>query len=107
MRSCVASVPTLHLQSFPTRRSSDLREPLVAERRQPHEPEAVVERLVEALLDEVPRERCDGGGVALRGLVAGPAGDRKSTRRNSSHVASSYAVFCLKKKRRRAQSARS
>src|SRR5690625_6175357 len=25
------------------------------------------------------------------------AGDRKSTRLNSSHVASSYAVFCLKK----------
>src|SRR5690625_2514734 len=27
--------------------------------------------------------------------------DRKSTRLNSSHVASSYAVFCLKKKKRR------
>src|SRR5690625_7091112 len=27
--------------------------------------------------------------------------DRKSTRLNSSHVASSYAVFCLKKKRKR------
>src|SRR5690625_6543776 len=26
--------------------------------------------------------------------------DRKSTRLNSSHVATSYAVFCLKKKRR-------
>src|SRR5690606_41614565 len=26
--------------------------------------------------------------------------DRKSTRLNSSHVKSSYAVFCLKKKRR-------
>src|SRR5438874_10265852 len=26
-------------------------------------------------------------------------GDRKSTRLNSSHVESSYAVFCLKKKR--------
>src|SRR5690625_6258954 len=26
--------------------------------------------------------------------------DRKSTRLNSSHVASSYAVFCLKKNRR-------
>src|SRR5690625_5454607 len=30
-----------------------------------------------------------------------PAGrDRKSTRLNSSHVAISYAVFCLKKKRK-------
>src|SRR5690625_6312253 len=28
-----------------------------------------------------------------------PFGDRKSTRLNSSHVASSYAVFCLKKRR--------
>src|SRR5439155_21516204 len=27
------------------------------------------------------------------------AGDRKSSRLNSSHVASSYAVFCLKKKK--------
>src|SRR5690625_1251746 len=27
-------------------------------------------------------------------------GDRKSTRLNSSHVAISYAVFCLKKKRK-------
>src|SRR5204862_6662826 len=27
--------------------------------------------------------------------------DRKSTRLNSSHVESSYAVFCLKKKKRR------
>src|SRR5690625_5473172 len=28
-------------------------------------------------------------------------GDRKSTRLNSSHVAISYAVFCLKKKKHR------
>src|SRR5690625_7274574 len=30
--------------------------------------------------------------------VSGVAADRKSTRLNSSHVAISYAVFCLKKK---------
>src|SRR6266508_2561715 len=29
---------------------------------------------------------------------ASPSQDRKSTRLNSSHVATSYAVFCLKKK---------
>src|SRR3982751_5719509 len=29
---------------------------------------------------------------------AGSAGDRKSTRLNSSHLVISYAVFCLKKK---------
>src|SRR5690625_7017602 len=54
--------------------------------------------------------------AAARGLLGGPAGtpclgpflgalvlprgDRKSTRLNSSHVAISYAVFCLKKKNR-------
>src|SRR5690625_4652484 len=33
--------------------------------------------------------------------------DRKSTRLNSSHVAISYAVFCLKKKKRRSVSGKS
>src|SRR3712207_8358761 len=31
---------------------------------------------------------------------AGEAGDRKSTRLNSSHANISYAVFCLKKKKK-------
>src|SRR3989442_9620950 len=31
---------------------------------------------------------------------AGAVGDRKSTRLNSSHVRISYAVFCLKKKKK-------
>src|SRR5690606_41647189 len=35
---------------------------------------------------------------ALIGQGLEPAGDRKSTRLNSSHVKISYAVFCLKKK---------
>src|SRR5690242_21005008 len=36
----------------------------------------------------------------LRGEVGdGAAGDRKSTRLNSSHMSISYAVFCLKKKK--------
>src|SRR5256885_4705931 len=34
-------------------------------------------------------------------LRADPDGDRKSTRLNSSHLVISYAVFCLKKKKRR------
>src|SRR5699024_11731526 len=40
------------------------------------------------------------GGVVLGDVQAGKAVvvDRKSTRLNSSHVSSSYAVFCLKKK---------
>src|SRR3989442_5271707 len=36
----------------------------------------------------------------LRGIRARREGDRKSTRLNSSHVRISYAVFCLKKKKR-------
>src|SRR5256885_11348323 len=32
-------------------------------------------------------------------------GDRKSTRLNSSHLVISYAVFCLKKKKQRTESA--
>src|SRR5690625_6484188 len=40
--------------------------------------------------------KCHGAGVLFP--VAG--GDRKSTRLNSSHVAISYAVFCLQKKKR-------
>src|SRR3712207_7261215 len=31
----------------------------------------------------------------------GPRGDRKSTRLNSSHANISYAVFCLKKKKKK------
>src|SRR5690625_5907535 len=37
--------------------------------------------------------------TALAELLKIP-GDRKSTRLNSSHVAISYAVFCLKKKKK-------
>src|SRR3712207_8640544 len=37
----------------------------------------------------------------VRSLVEDPrAGDRKSTRLNSSHANISYAVFCLKKKKK-------
>src|SRR5690349_23875462 len=36
--------------------------------------------------------------------IARPIRDRKSTRLNSSHVGTAYAVFCLKKKRERSPS---
>src|SRR5207253_7450846 len=50
--------------------------------------------------------RCSPRGRCLRPAAPKPSGeggtctdpDRKSTRLNSSHVAISYAVFCLKKK---------
>src|SRR5574340_1498500 len=38
------------------------------------------------------------------GRGEGGAGDRKSTRLNSSHQKISYAVFCLKKKKKRLSS---
>src|SRR5439155_7946036 len=46
------------------------------------------------------------GGRSSRGTAVCPSTtpctrDRKSTRLNSSHVAISYAVFCLKKKKNR------
>src|SRR5690349_22157015 len=41
-----------------------------------------------------------GQAVVLDPAHAGHAGDRKSTRLNSSHVEISYAVFCLKKKKK-------
>src|SRR5690349_24649493 len=43
-------------------------------------------------LDEIARHRL---------LPTTVSGDRKSTRLNSSHVEISYAVFCLKKKKKK------
>src|SRR5690606_39453590 len=40
-----------------------------------------------------------GGNGWSHAIAAAGAGDRKSTRLNSSHVKISYAVFCLKKKK--------
>src|SRR5437868_9786076 len=66
------------LHSFPTRRSSDL----------------IVGSGSDSTLDEVTID--SGTAVTLNTGV--PLSDRKSTRLNSSHVSTSYAVFCLKKK---------
>src|SRR3712207_8944176 len=48
------------------------------------------------------RRRRPFEGVAVPRVVVGPPSlaDRKSTRLNSSHANISYAVFCLKKKKR-------
>src|SRR5437660_3975155 len=77
--------PDLH--SFPTRRSSDL---------------SSVNRLRMAMLPRFPggtNSFCPKQQHRHTDTVLDFAGgDRKSTRLNSSHVASSYAVFCLKKK---------
>src|SRR5206468_12087797 len=92
-----------HPHSFPTRRSSDL---------VPRLPQAPALRLQQAAvflvkLCEAHRE-LDGDRRAprqilvfeKRGALLVAERDRKSTRLNSSHDQISYAVFCLKKKKK-------
>src|SRR5688572_32726682 len=43
----------------------------------------------------------DGAGSGLVAVFYGDGEDRKSTRLNSSHSQISYAVFCLKKKKKK------
>src|SRR6266496_198344 len=50
-------------------------------------------------LDVGVRGSCEAQ-VDKAGATTLPARDRKSTRLNSSHVEISYAVFCLKKKKK-------
>src|SRR5437773_4973254 len=73
---------------FPTRRSSDLT----------HAPPSTA-----ALIEMSGVPRCLPTSLATptwkNGRLKTPE-DRKSTRLNSSHITSSYAVFCLKKKKR-------
>src|SRR5205085_11828433 len=94
--SCSRSHRDLH--SFPTRRSSDLQKI------------SLVHAHATALFprgDVRARERCRCRQVEHGDLQAGICvgqgaahRDRKSTRLNSSHSQISYAVFCLKKKKR-------
>src|SRR5207253_9288393 len=101
------SRPPAALHSFPTRRSSDLEPGLLAEQLG-HDPpglQAAGQRVaVLAVVGEqvVARlqggHQADDGGLLAEVEMAVAAEDRKSTRLNSSHVAISYAVFCLKKK---------
>src|SRR5205807_4369684 len=95
------------LHSFPTRRSSDLTCPpasvvgsatavgplLRAPLRGP-----VILAFSESELANLVIELRGAVPVTLVGKVRF-AGDRKSTRLNSSHLVISYAVFCLKKKK--------
>src|SRR3989442_14895612 len=47
------------------------------------------------------RDAEDRGAASILGRRRDAHADRKSTRLNSSHVRISYAVFCLKKKKKR------
>src|SRR6266480_2951425 len=51
-------------------------------------------------LYEQDGDRARANSEYLRGAKGDPALDRKSTRLNSSHMSISYAVFCLKKKKK-------
>src|SRR5207245_9934414 len=95
------------LHSFPTRRSSDLfllrklADPVDKQGsiRQKHDEWrsrlGAAKRKSALRAARSPREAAAQGGLPLGGAQAG---DRKSTRLNSSHGSISYAVFCLKKK---------
>src|SRR5439155_25669497 len=93
---------TAVLPSFPTRRSSDLQDP-PCPRAEAH----VSGRPGRGTAGIPQRNQRMGERPCLSAVVnrrarrrarRGSHRDRKSTRLNSSHVATSYAVFCLKKK---------
>src|SRR5206468_9892071 len=71
-----------------------VRETLVSLRHWPHQ------RVLEHQIDVVRDEHQDGWAERVADAPRG-VGDRKSTRLNSSHDQISYAVFCLKKKKKR------
>src|SRR5206468_10285012 len=94
------SGPLRDLHSFPTRRSSDLRslalETLDAGTRRPSGGRATTQ-------STRPRHSAlrVGRRKERQGIRSGAQEDRKSTRLNSSHDQISYAVFCLKKKKKK------
>src|SRR5690606_42114137 len=97
--------PPRHLPASPTRRSSDLpaaHGALGGTHLRGHGVQgAVVHGAVQVAEQDHVLQRLAGDGLAQR--VGAPVANRKSTRLNSSHVKSSYAVFCLKKKNRQKQ----
>src|SRR5690606_42140832 len=101
---CASSVH-LRLPSFPTRRSSDLAlgadhlADLVDRDLDRGDARGVGAHLVRGG-DGLGHHVQDGGAGVVR-LAQRACQDRKSTRLNSSHVKISYAVFCLKKKKRK------
>src|SRR5439155_21754089 len=97
-----SSAPHRDLHSFPTRRSSDLHARLVVDEgnRLPdyhsHRSTLIVRRAINRPTHHPQHLLVE---CMVRTLHS-TRRDRKSTRLNSSHVAISYAVFCLKKKKK-------
>src|SRR5206468_10345256 len=101
------SRPPPDLHSFPTRRSSDLRQRQTVKVFAEMSREETVGAVALDLRGNVAAGASTGGiAYMLPGRVGDTpligcgvyAEDRKSTRLNSSHDQISYAVFCLKKK---------
>src|SRR5690625_5432865 len=87
--------------SFPTRRSSDLQDggwssEEMKVRNESRKILGIPDLKVSATCVRVPVVTTHS--LAVHATFAQDISDRKSTRLNSSHVAISYAVFCLKKK---------
>src|SRR3712207_7136520 len=59
-----------------------------------------ISRVVDTRPRTLSSAGCSGGGLAQAAPWAPWGPDRKSTRLNSSHANISYAVFCLKKKKK-------
>src|SRR5690606_41611463 len=89
------------LHSFPTRRSSDLH-PVDVPTALFEPPAAVPTAAPGRSRGRAADHHPDGAGAVQRFREPGES-DRKSTRLNSSHVKISYAVFCLKKKKRQSR----
>src|SRR5699024_12637314 len=96
---CYCSCHPRALPSFPTRRSSDLRDPGTVQLSHLRTGD-VLGAQHRCLVDHPCRL---GDARAHGGQHRGDPEDRKSTRLNSSHVSISYAVFCLKKKTKNQQ----
>src|SRR5437763_13448951 len=64
------------------------------------EEEALVEQAALTQVLRVEQHRATAPSLDILRLVGGAVLDRKSTRLNSSHRCISYAVFCLKKKKK-------
>src|SRR5699024_12843273 len=98
--SLLVCCPSFHrdLHSFPTRRSSDLRFSAGTLKSAIGQISRTRQASATGQLRRKQEQRPPGRRVRSDGDIG--RGDRKSTRLNSSHVSISYAVCCLKKKKR-------